>query len=287
MLRRCSRLCSGAAPALCRPVLTAVPEQSCQQQCSQYAALAAQQNSSSADEAAQELHRATRFWWHDENITAREGAKIVKQRLNLIGPQKAPHLMEVVRRVKTPEDAEVAMEVARQYALQRAHRQQHDGLSPNMSYIILKSITKVSVDKALDVIKSSRELALTFERRGFRDIIVRASKAGDLPAIRRAFQLLTATGVRPNTDLAYCILRACFDNKRPDVAVGYAREFEANGVQIRPAMKEMLRKAEADLQQKRQAALQEKAAQAKASAQSADEQREEASSEQEPVTKTE
>ena len=40
------------------------------------------------------------------------------------------------------------------------------------------------------------------------------------------------------------------------------REFEANGVQIRPAMKEMLRKAEADLQQKRQAALQEKAAQA-------------------------
>ena len=46
--------------------------------------------------------------------------------------------MEVVRRVKTPKDAEVAMEVARQYALQRAHRQQHDGLSPNMSYIILK-----------------------------------------------------------------------------------------------------------------------------------------------------
>ena len=46
--------------------------------------------------------------------------------------------MEVVRRVKTPEDAEVAMEVARQYALQRAHRQQHDGLSPNMSYLILK-----------------------------------------------------------------------------------------------------------------------------------------------------
>ena len=51
---------------------------------------------------------------------------------------EAPHLMEVVRRVKTPEDAEVAMEVARQYALQRAHRQQHDGLSPNMSYLILK-----------------------------------------------------------------------------------------------------------------------------------------------------
>ena len=50
---------------------------------------------------------------------------------------------------------------------------------------MVQSITQVSVDKALDVIKSSRELALTFERRGFRDIIVRASKAGDLPAIRR------------------------------------------------------------------------------------------------------
>ena len=50
---------------------------------------------------------------------------------------------------------------------------------------VVQSITQVSVDKALEVIKSSRELALTFERRGFRDIIVRASKAGDLQAIRR------------------------------------------------------------------------------------------------------
>ena len=58
---------------------------------------------------------------------------------------EAPHLMEVVKRVKTPEDAEVAMEVARQYALQRAHRQQHDGLSPNMSYIILKVHTPVKL----------------------------------------------------------------------------------------------------------------------------------------------
>ena len=47
-----------------------------------------------------------------------------------------------------------------------------------------------------------------------------------------------------------------------EVCASACREFEANGVQIRPAMKEMLRKAEADLQQKRQAALQEKAAQA-------------------------
>ena len=35
---------------------------------------------------------------------------------------------------------------------------------------------------------------------------------------------MTAAGVRPNADLAYCILRACFDNQRPDVAVGYARQ---------------------------------------------------------------
>ena len=50
---------------------------------------------------------------------------------------------------------------------------------------MVQSITKVSVDKALEVIKCSPELALTFERRGFREIIVRASKAGDLPAVGR------------------------------------------------------------------------------------------------------
>ena len=53
MLRQCSRLCSGATPALCRPVLTLVSEQLLQQQCSRYAALAAQVYTSSADEAAQ------------------------------------------------------------------------------------------------------------------------------------------------------------------------------------------------------------------------------------------
>ncbi len=45
-----------------------------------------------------------------------------------------------------------------------------------------------------------------------------------------AFKLLTAAGLRPNADLAYTILRACFDNKRPDMAIGYARQATASSL---------------------------------------------------------
>ena len=49
----------------------------------------------------------------------------------------------------------------------------------------LQSITKVSVDKALEVLRRSPELQLTFNLPSFREIVVRASKAGDLKAVKR------------------------------------------------------------------------------------------------------
>ena len=49
----------------------------------------------------------------------------------------------------------------------------------------LQSITKVSVDGAVEVLKKAPELKLTFGPRAFRDIIVKASKEGDLAAMRR------------------------------------------------------------------------------------------------------
>ena len=39
-----------------------------------------------------------------------------------------------------------------------------------------------------------------------------------------AFQLLQAAGIQPNRDLGFCIIRACFNNQRPDLAVAYARQ---------------------------------------------------------------
>ena len=49
----------------------------------------------------------------------------------------------------------------------------------------LQSITKVGADKAVEVLKKAPELKLTFGPRAFRDIIVKASKEGDLAAMRR------------------------------------------------------------------------------------------------------
>lgn len=49
------------------------------------------------------------------------------------------HLTEIAKRVKTPEDAAAVMDVAQQFALHRANRQQHDGISPQTSYLLLKA----------------------------------------------------------------------------------------------------------------------------------------------------
>ena len=49
------------------------------------------------------------------------------------------HITELAKRVKTSEDAAMVLDVAQQYALRRGNRQQHDGISPQESYLILKA----------------------------------------------------------------------------------------------------------------------------------------------------
>ena len=55
--------------------------------------------------------------------------------------------------------------------------------------------------------------------------------------MRSALELLKATGLRPNRDIAFHVVRACFDNGRPDLAVAYCKEFEANGLPPRPIIR--------------------------------------------------
>ncbi len=121
----------------------------------------------------------TRKWYTDPNISARAAAKIVKQRLEQSGPQSeswvspyratpvkstalcfngsmaiaahphasscmvagVSHLMELARRIRTPEEAALTIEVAQKFALHRARRQQHDGISPSLSAFLLKVTT--------------------------------------------------------------------------------------------------------------------------------------------------
>lgn len=60
------------------------------------------------------------------------------------------HITELAKRVRTSEDAAMALDVAQQYALRRANRQQHDGIHPHVSYLILKaSPLQVSRDQLI------------------------------------------------------------------------------------------------------------------------------------------
>lgn len=46
--------------------------------------------------------------------------------------------MELARRIKTPEEAALALEIAHLFALTRANRQHFEGLHPQLSSFLLK-----------------------------------------------------------------------------------------------------------------------------------------------------
>ena len=48
------------------------------------------------------------------------------------------HLQEIVRRIKTPEEAAAAIDAAQKFALHRARRAQHSAMSPELSAWILR-----------------------------------------------------------------------------------------------------------------------------------------------------
>lgn len=48
------------------------------------------------------------------------------------------HILEVAKRVETPADAAAVLDLAQQFTARRANRQQHDGISPQATYLILK-----------------------------------------------------------------------------------------------------------------------------------------------------
>ena len=48
------------------------------------------------------------------------------------------HLLELVRRVRTPEEAAAAIQAAQKFALHRARRAQHSALSPELSSWLMR-----------------------------------------------------------------------------------------------------------------------------------------------------
>ncbi len=48
------------------------------------------------------------------------------------------HLLEIVRRIKTPEEAALAVDTAQKFALHRARRGQHSALSPELTAWIVR-----------------------------------------------------------------------------------------------------------------------------------------------------
>jgi hypothetical protein len=41
--------------------------------------------------------------------------------------------------------------------------------------------------------------------------------------VRSALRIMTASGLKPNRDIAFHVLRGCLENKRPDLAVAFCR----------------------------------------------------------------
>lgn len=67
------------------------------------------------------------------------------------------------------------------------------------------------------------------------------TRDGDM---RSALELLMASGLRPNRDIAFHVVRACFNSGRPDLAIAYCKEFEANGLPPRPLIQKEVEAAE-------------------------------------------
>lgn len=56
----------------------------------------------------------------------------------------------------------------------------------------------------------------------------------------RVFELAKQQGLKPNRDIGFCVLRACLDCKRADMAYAYALEFQANGLRVSPAQRVLI-----------------------------------------------
>ena len=52
---------------------------------------------------------------------------------------------------------------------------------------------------------------------------------------------MPANGVRPTRDILHTVLKTCRDAGRMDLAHAYANEFEANGLELRPGHKALLK----------------------------------------------
>ena len=57
---------------------------------------------------------------------------------------------------------------------------------------------------------------------------------------RRVFELAKKQGMKPNRDIGFCVLRACLDCKRADLAYAYAVEFQNNGLRVSPCQKVLI-----------------------------------------------
>lgn len=56
----------------------------------------------------------------------------------------------------------------------------------------------------------------------------------------RVFELAKKQGMKPNRDIGFCVLRACLDCKRADLAYAYAVEFQSNGLRVSPCQKVLI-----------------------------------------------
>ncbi|KAK9786807.1 hypothetical protein WJX73_009496 [Symbiochloris irregularis] len=178
-------------------------------------------------------------WRHDQwhqlpqnDIGAVGAYKILKRRLEEWGVQRELHLLAVLRRIKTPEQAALGLEAI---ALLRRHRANHQQHAPFNHYVghclMVRALETGAYDVVVEAHQRCHELGLG-HMSGLRYSYVMSglAKAEQLDALLKVYETMPRNGVRPSAETLYLIVKACKAAGRNDLAQAYAKEFEANGV---------------------------------------------------------
>lgn len=181
-------------------------------------------------------------WYADRSLSSAAAAKILKKRLENFGPQRERSLQEVIQRIRNVKDAETALKIAEGFRVRRAGLEQHTPLKCSTSKLILQRALEVDArDVIIQALARKDELGFNFvSLKAYRLAITHFSTKRDLQNVIRVFELAKRQGLKPNRDIGFCVLRACLDCKRADLAYAYALEFQANGLRVSPAQKVLI-----------------------------------------------
>eukprot|EP00873_Tetraselmis_striata_P000938 jgi/Tetstr1/421202/TSEL_001107.t1 len=175
-------------------------------------------------------------WWEQPG-SCHELYKTMIFMLDKRGPQRPAALLELIRRVETPEDAERALKATKRFRQRRGFMGVNAALPPSHTTELTNTLLKVGrPDLAMDALSRAHELQLTPVRAAYHALMVHFAGAGQPGAMLGAYEALKGAGLRPTGREAYTLGRGFLDAGLPDAAKLTAAEFRRNGVKLPPML---------------------------------------------------